>query len=366
MKHALRSCLAFLCASTLAAAAQPAIHTPGDNATMYLIATDTMPNDGQSDVTDAIQLLIDNNPNRTIFFPDGTYLISRPILTPAAPARSVSLKLADFAVIKASPNWQDTEAMLRLGASHPANDINTNGSNFSLSGGIIDGSEVASGVSIDGGRETFIRDVSIKHTRIGIHIKRGANNGSSDADITHVNIVGTGKTDSIGVLLDGYDNTMTDMRIAKVHTGVVLKSAGNSLRNIHPLYIHTQQVDDVGYLTSCGFYDIKGSNWFSSCYSDHFATGFKTGRNAVSVFNSCISFWYCGCGACHTAFHAEGSFNSVLTDFRAGFNSPKVENIFLVVEEEGGCGVLERPRFKLGMTKHEQYKAYLKSSVIDR
>ena len=59
----------------------------------YIIATDYVPADGKTDVSDALQKLIDNNPNRTIFFPDGIYLLSKPILTPAHPERSVSLKV---------------------------------------------------------------------------------------------------------------------------------------------------------------------------------------------------------------------------------------------------------------------------------
>lgn len=41
----------------------------------YLFATDYFPADGVTDVSDALQQLIDENPNRTIFFPDGDYLI---------------------------------------------------------------------------------------------------------------------------------------------------------------------------------------------------------------------------------------------------------------------------------------------------
>ena len=80
-----------------------------------LIITDFVAGDGKTDVSDAIQRVIDTNPNRTIYFPDGTYLIGKPLVTPADPARSVSLKLADFAVIKAAANWRSPEAMIRLG-----------------------------------------------------------------------------------------------------------------------------------------------------------------------------------------------------------------------------------------------------------
>ncbi|MCI8387698.1 MAG: hypothetical protein HFE63_04450, partial [Clostridiales bacterium] len=184
-----------------------------------IISDYILPNSG-IDAADTIQQIIDSNPNRTIYFPDGEYLLSKPILTPADPKKSVSLQLSSYAVIKAAENWNDSEALIRLGASHTANDIRTNGSNYSLSGGIIDGNGVANGVSIDGGRETVIRDVSIKHTKIGVHIKFGANSGSSDADIYGVNIIGDGAPDSIGVLIEGFDNTLTNMRIADVHTGV--------------------------------------------------------------------------------------------------------------------------------------------------
>ena len=332
-----------------------------------IVAADVAKNDGSTDVTDALQRLIDANPNRTIYFPDGVYLISRPLLTPAAPARSVSLRLGDFAVIKASPAWKHAAALIRLGASHPANDINSNGSNYSLTGGVLDGSGIADGVSIDGGRETSIRDVSIKHTRVGVHVKRGANNGSSDADITHVNIVGTGKADSVGVLVEGYDNTFTDMRIAQVQTGVLLKSSGNSLRNIHPLYIYTKEVDGDGYLSSRAFDDRNGHNWYDYCYSDQFATGFRTGRSVSSVFHKCFCFWYSDRGSRHVAFRADGKFNSVVTDLSVGFREKSAArtNIVLSVEEPGGKGVLDRALFKRARADDDAYKAYLRGDVID-
>ena len=56
----------------------------------YVIVTDTIPADGQCDVSDAIQKLIDDNPNRTIYFPDGLYRLDKPICTPAHPQKSVA------------------------------------------------------------------------------------------------------------------------------------------------------------------------------------------------------------------------------------------------------------------------------------
>ena len=180
----------------------------------YIIVTDHLPADGVTDISDKLQSLIDSNPNRTLFFPDGTYLLGKPIRTPAHPKLSVDLLLSNFACIQACKNWHSNEAMINLGAKDPANDIWTPGSNYGISGGIIDGAGIAKAISVDGGRETYIRNINIKNAHIGIHIKHGANNGSSDADISGVNITGNGTPDSIGVLLEGYDNTLTNMRIA--------------------------------------------------------------------------------------------------------------------------------------------------------
>ena len=65
----------------------------------YIVVTDYMQADGKTDVSDALQTLMDENPNRTIFFPDGEYLLEKPILTPAHPQKSVDLQLSNFACL---------------------------------------------------------------------------------------------------------------------------------------------------------------------------------------------------------------------------------------------------------------------------
>ena len=42
-----------------------------------LILTDFLPNDGSRDVSDDIQRVIDENPNRTLYIPDGLYRIGK-------------------------------------------------------------------------------------------------------------------------------------------------------------------------------------------------------------------------------------------------------------------------------------------------
>lgn len=303
----------------------------------FVVATEHgVPCDGKTDAAEAIQKLIVDNPNKTIIFPDGVYIISRPIDTPAEPAKSVSLVLGNYAVFKATESWVEGEAIVRLGAIEKANNIYVNGSNYGIYGGIIDGSGVADGISIDGGRETKIENVSIKHVRVGVHIKHGANNGSSDADVSDVNITGNGKTNSIGLLVEGYDNTFTNMRIADVHIGVLLKTGGNSLRNIHPLYIFREsQVYDSSY----GFVIASENNFLNYCYSDQFATGFRIGKGLHVNLTDCFCWWYSGKVPFQTAIECEGTLESMVTGLRVGFHKD-CPALTLLKAEKGGKGKL--------------------------
>lgn len=327
----------------------------------YLNVTDYLPADGVTDVSDALNALIEENPNRTLFFPDGVYLLSKPILTPADPERSVALQLSCFARLKAAENWDSPEAMVRLGASHPKNDIYTVGSNYYFAGGIVDGSGVASGISIDGGRETVVRDVSIKHTKIGIHIKHGANSGSSDADISGVNIVGNGARDSVGVLLDGYDNTLTNMRIARVFIGVHLKSGGNSLRNIHPLYT----CDYTDYTESCGFWDEGGNNWYDYAYSDHFGIGYRFAKGLASTVSNGFCWWYAPKGGRHAAIVCDGALDTLVTSLKIGFCGNQTENPVLVEGENAGRGrgCIDHLSVNLNEVSDHNYEKYLNNKL---
>lgn len=325
----------------------------------YIVVTDTVAANTGLDVSDAIQSLIDSNPNRTIYFPDGEYVLAKPIYTPADPKLSVSLELSDFAVLKAAWSWTKGEAVVQLGGKNPANDTHTVGSNYSFEGGVIDGSGVANGISINGGRETAVRNVSIKHTVVGLHIMYGANSGSSDSDIYGVNIIGTGGTDSVGILLEGFDNTVTNVRIGCVYTGVHVKSGGNILRNVHPLYYS----DYTDYENSCGFLIESGNNWFDYCYSDQFAIGFRTTDYGTSTFNNCFCYWYSPSGGVQTGFRADKYFNSNITSLTLGFKD-ETYNTVLSVGEIGGTGTISNLDVDSDNVNEHSYLAYMEDMTV--
>ncbi len=335
------------------------------NEAYVVVSNYVKPNTGK-DVSDELQKLIDENPNKTLFFPDGEYLLSKPICTPGNPVHAVSLKLATFAVLRATDDWTENEAVVRLGASEPFNDINTPGSNYYFEGGIVDGNGKANGISIDSGRETCIHHVSIKNTQVGIHIKWGANNRSSDADVHNVNIVGNNKKDSIGVWTVGHDNTIQNMRIASVHTGLLLESGGNILRDLHPLYIYAGENAEIeNFLTSVAFDDRWNDNYYDVCYSDQFCTAFSMQSSSRNIYDKSYIMWYSPKGDTETAYRVNGKFNSIITGSRTNFRGDTHNNSLLLVSEEGGSGRMENAMINDPRNIHnEQYKEYLTDKII--
>ena len=290
---------------------------------MVNVADYVTPGTGE-DVYESLQAVIDENPNRTIWFPDGEYIVSKSLCTPADPTKSVDLRLANYAVIKAADNFEG-EAVVRLGGKDPYNTTVINGSNYSLTGGIIDGNYIADGVSIDSGRETKVQNTSIKHTVVGLHIKYGANSGSSDADIRDINIIGNDTRDAVGMLIEGYDNTFTNVRIGHIHTGVIIKSGGNALTNIHPLCLMNDEI----YPGSCGFIDENSNNLYTYCYSDQFETCYKIVGNGRNIYTDCFAFWYSGAGKICTGIKSEGDkFNSVFTNLRIDFRGDTDNTVY--------------------------------------
>ena len=315
-----------------------------DAARCAVVSARGIAGDGTVPCSDAIQRLIDANPNREIFFPDGTYLLDKPVCTPAHPEKSVSLRLSAYAKFKAAPGWTNAEAMVRLGGIHPANNIMLPGSWYWLKGGIIDGSGVANGVSIDGGRETLVADCSMKGVHIGLHIKHGANSGSSDSDIRNVNIVGNNAPDSIGVLVDGYDNTLANMRIYAVAKGVVVNSSGNCLRDIHPLL--AMKKEQEFYSNSVGFEINAADNWMDFCYSDQFATGFKFGKNGGGILDKCFCYWYLSKPWMrHVGFSSVGQFRAKVQTPTVVFRNCDATNCLVEVGAPGGGGYLRDVNF---------------------
>lgn len=330
----------FACASALCAAEPSAVAESVPNAPVVFT-----PVPGE-DAADALQRCIDENPHRTIHIPDGEYLLSHPIATPADPARAVSLRLSDFAFLKAAPDWAHTNAMVRLGARAPANNNRAPGSVYGLYGGNIDGAGRATGIAIESGRETRVQNVAIKRCHVGIHVRKGANGGSADCDVRDVDMTGNNEPGSVGLLVEAHDNTFTNFRMVDFQTGVVVKGSGNLMTNLHPLL--SRASNQRFFADTVGFRDFSDNNSYVRCYSDQFSTGWLFGPKSDNAdLDGCIVYWYdSDPGQRHTAIRCEGAFRALVDDLWAGFRDTKATNAVLLVGEAGGHGVLRDLRLR--------------------
>ena len=254
----------------------------------YVIVTDYIKADTGEDISTLLQQLIDKNPQRTIYFPDGEYLIKTPIRTSDTPGKSTSLHLADGAVIKAHDKWSSSNGyLIDMGGNYTGtSDIVAIGSYYSIIGGTLDGNGKANGISYTAGRESLIRDVCIKNVDIGLYIPLGVNNGSSDADFEDLVIYGSGKAGSKGIFVQGHDNTFTNIRIYNTETAIHC-NAGTSLYK--SIYAYNDPAAMESYESTRGFYSTSWA-WFTDCVAENFAVGYEF-TDARCVVSDNIARW---------------------------------------------------------------------------
>lgn len=314
--------------------------------------------------SEAIKKAIEENPGKTLYFPDGTYSITEPIVIPAEPEKSVSIRMSNLCIIR-PVEWTDPSlAMVRIGAteegestpetvSEVAPPVLDNAIGVSITGGCIYAMGMASGISIEGGTNAFIYNVSIKTALYGIQIK-----GNNYANIDNVNITGNDSPESTGVIIEGSGNNLSNMRIASISIGVKLTETGsdNILRNIHPLCSSMSK-------STVGFWDLSDGNIYDVCYSDQFATGFLMESNTKSVYNGCFCYWWTGNNGYHVGFRSNGQFNSIVASSKVSHSHRGLEtDAYLIVAEDGGQGVVLYPIVSIRSDAHNHVlEQYLKT-----
>lgn len=301
----------------------------------YLTVTDYVRADTGEDLYIVLQELIDKNPGRTLYFPDGEYVISEGLITSSEPSMSNSFYLSSGAVIKAADSWEKSNtrrALICLGAKANVNNIKTPGSNFFVMGGLLDGNGIADGVMIAAGRETLIKNVVMVNVVSGIYIGYGTNNGSADADIDDVTIVGNGKFNSTGVAMSGCDNTVTNLRISNVGMGIAV--AGGT-------FVSNCTVENTAKIKNAVGFSFGGSAWVSDCVSVDFETAFSL-SGSVGFFKQCNALWNTDIGDDEQiAFSTpESNLGSSLIGCKAYFNELKVQKYFLKSKVGGGGAVI--------------------------
>ena len=328
----------------------------------YVVITDYEKLESETGYGALINRVIAENPGRTIYIPDGTYIIEEPIVIYADPEKSVSLRLGNQAVLKADPKWEDPHAaMIRVGVEEPTekpltmDEVDMMGyRSISIIGGCISGSNLASGISVEGGKDTYIYNVSLKSVSRAIHILRGNNElGATWVNVDNVNVTGTDKDDSVGVLVEGTYNTFSNMRIYIVKYGIQCTETGerNIFRNLHPLASNAHRERSIG------FYDMSDGNNFDVCYSDQFASGYAVHENTRSVMSGGFCYWYSDSNNYHVGYKAMGKFNSMIVSGKVSHGHTVETDAYLYIEQEGGQGIVLYP---IDSSQSDKYEDMLK------
>lgn len=303
----------------------------------YLVVTDyVLPNTGK-DLTALLQQIIDKNPKRTIYFPDGEYVIASSLVTDSTPTTTVSIQLSDGAVLKASDKWKGSNGayLICSGADQKENDIDAIGTYFSVIGGTLDGNGKANGIQIVSGRETLFRNLCIKNVDIGIRIERGLNGGSSDDDFEDISIYGTGNEGSIGISIKGHDNTFTNIRIYNMEMGIYSDAGSSLYKNI-----------SIYGSGAAGTVGIRATSWawLSQCYVQDCATAYSFKDNRSIICDS-VASWSSDDCTTQTAFSFDNSVGIALSGIRAEFSGTAPETAFIKARTFGNTAVMEACMF---------------------
>lgn len=288
----------------------PYINMTGLGEDYVLISTYISDNPTERDMSIIIQKAIDENPGRTIYFPDGAYNLAKTVKIPSEEGKGVSFRLSNYATFVPSSSWDSScTALVQYGTEDDAKPDAGAHPNY-IMGGIFDCNAKLTAIEINGGGRLFVNNVSIKDAKTGIHLKPNAAYNT----IENVNITAANAYSTKGVLVEGTNNTLINMRIYRVLVGVHLTGGDNVLINIHPLFSGTNSVNAIA------FHDESTGNRYNICYSDQFMIGFKLASHTRSHFDSCYAYWWQAISN-EIGFLCEGEFNSVITDTFINFTN---------------------------------------------
>ena len=310
-----------------------------------LVVTDKINVSG--DISNALQNLINNSKGRTLEFPDGTYTISKPIVIPADPDMAVSLRLSDFAVIKAADGWNHEEAMFCLCAGEIPEGKEL-ADTFYIQGGMFDGNGVATAISVENAENFLISNVDVRNSPLAFDLKGGI------LDMENVDIVGVGGS-SVGMKVACNTSSFSNVRITNVATAVNATGANNLFKSVYATYKSTAD-------KAAAFIDTSKGNNYDMCTSEDFATGFSMGEGN-NIYYACYVKWSSADIKDQVAFFATGKYNSVIRTTRVDFDFANCGGAYLKVGATGGKGEVLWPMIggKSNMT-NTTYTSYMAKS----
>ena len=195
--------------------------------------------------------LVTRSYGKTLYFPAGIYNLSEPVVLPYDYTKNVNILFDKNALIKTD---LPMEALLKVGYSEMTTPDVTHRRFSYVEGGMFDCSNVDNGIMVNGLKQLVsLKYISLfkgrnTHIRIGVTDDfRGT--GSSDTKIDNVTIQGISSNEEVyGIYIDQAccDCKISNTFIYSTKYGLVTKSAGHILNNLHILSMHTTGGLDLG------------------------------------------------------------------------------------------------------------------------
>lgn len=195
--------------------------------------------------------LVKNSYGKTIYFPAGVYNLSEAIILPFDYTKNVNIVFDKNALIKSDSHL---EALLKIGYSEMSTPDVTHRRFSYIEGGMFDCSNVDNGILVNGLKQLVsLKSISLfkgRKTHIRIQVSddfRGT--GSSDTKIENITIQGISSNEEVyGIYIDHSccDCKISNTFIYGTKYGLVTKSAGHILNNVHILSMKTTGGVDLG------------------------------------------------------------------------------------------------------------------------
>ena len=257
--------------------------------------------DGTTDDTAAIQYCINKFVHRTIYIPDGKYLISSPLSIKSGNDYQVNIKMSENAILFSNTN---IDSLIEIGKTYGGEwSRYEEGNKVHIEGGLLDCTNIKYGIysNSDQKGSVFSNLNMINIDRYGIYCDRGTHsNMSSDARIANCNLNGTSSDSSnecTGIYLYSTDNTIDNIVMLRMKTAFEIIGGGNKISNIHVCTAWEDSISDNDFNNTIAFkYTNANYENLSNIYLDTYAIGFSLNGdyNLINISNVVQYYWYAG------------------------------------------------------------------------
>lgn len=308
-------------------------------------------NNGVIDSTVLIQKLIDTNSLKTLYFPNGKYLISSPLVIKSGNETSVNLIFDENATLFTNT---PIDELINIGKISSGNyDRYSEGNITTIKGGIFNATNTQRALYITSDKKQVrllnLNIINVKN--IGIYLDRNISTTTSistDTLMDNISITGTKNynDNNVGLYLYGTDNEINNLRITGIKTAIDINGGGNLFNNCHLTNsydnITTKMINNSIGVNIRGF----GNNYFNNFYIDTYGQNFIFNTNNMRTYINNLQIYYylsdtnsknygfiynarnyCRCTNCYFEFPINGENMVVKTTNTLEYNSRKYPTI---------------------------------------